>query len=63
VRVLIDDLEAEIIGAKLVPGLVGVYSVEAKVPDSITSNSAARLVVQVNGLESQPVILSTSKTP
>lgn len=53
VRVLLDGVDLEVLGATLAPGYIGYYLVEARLPEFIDSGLAA-LVIDVAGNTSPP---------
>ena len=56
--VKVNGVPARVLFAGLAPGLVGVYQLNIQVPEGVGSDSAAQLVVSVNGQESKAVSLS-----
>jgi len=63
ISVSIEGIAAEVYYAILEPGQVGVYRIAVKLPDGIKVSSAARLLVQVDGVESTFVTFATSEPP
>lgn len=57
--VIIGDLPAEVVFSGLAPGLVGVFQVNAVVPQGMGAGPATLLTVGVAGLESPPMPLPT----
>jgi len=60
VKVEIEDLNATVSEAILAPGEVGVYRVTVQVPEGIADTVAARVIVSVNGVESNLVTIPVS---
>jgi len=56
--VLLEGSEIETARSELMPNMVGVYSVTAKLPLLIATKPSARTVISINGVESAPVVLS-----
>ena len=58
VRVTIGGHEAPVLFAGLVPGLLGLYQVNAVVPGGLAGSDATPVVVSVAGKESPPVTIA-----
>jgi uncharacterized protein (TIGR03437 family) len=59
VRVTIGGRESEVTFAGLVPGMLGLYQVNAVVPSGVERSEAMEVVVSVAGKESPPVTIAT----